>query len=167
MCLVAQRPDDRNCVLRINPAHELCDLRVDDLFRLFYRLAPAFDIIVDDAFQVVHRIQVNILQFAHLGFHIPRHGNVQDKHGFVHAFQDCGLDRVFAQQWPAAGSGGDDDVRFVQVPGDFIQRDGVSGILLPQFLRSFQGTVGDDHLVQAAVVQVFCDKFYRFTGADQ
>ena len=74
---------------------------------------------------------------------------------------------VFAQQWPAAGSGGDDDVRFVQVPGDFIQRDGVSGILLSQFLRSFQGTVGDDHLVQAAVVQVFCDKFNRFTGADQ
>ena len=142
-------------------------LGVDNLLRLPHSLAPRFDVVINNAFQVVYGVQVDVFQFAHLGFHVPGNGNIQDKYRPVFALQKSGFDHVPAQQRTRACGGRDDDIGLVQVAGYFLQRDDIGGILLCQILRSFECAVGDNHLVQTAFTQVFCRKLYGFTGADE
>ncbi len=62
--------------------------------RFFARLNPIFDHLSD----VIDTVQIGIGYLTNLGFDIPRHSQINQKHGFVLTLLKRALDSAFAEQ---------------------------------------------------------------------
>ena len=118
-------------------------------------------------FQVVHGVQVGVVEHRHAGLDVARHGQVEQQHGLAPARGQRRLDLDQAQHRLAAGGGREHHVGLGQVAVQFLQRQGVAAVAAGQVLGVGQGTVGHQQPAHAPLGQVPGGQFDGFAGTDQ
>jgi hypothetical protein len=89
----------------------------DDRLGLVDRRAARIEVQRHDLRQVVHRIEEYVIELAHLGLDVARHGEIDHEHRPPAPRAQRALDQPLAEDRQRRGSGGHDDVVFVQVLG--------------------------------------------------
>ncbi len=117
--------------------------------------------------EVVHRIEVDVFQLAHLRLDVARHGDIDHEDGLVATLLERPLHRALAEDRQLAGSGADDDVTVDQFVRNVGQQHGMGAEFFRQVAGALQGSVGNDDTPHALFMEVTGDQGDGLAGADQ
>ena len=118
-------------------------------------LLPLFPMLVDDLLQVVDIVNGDALDLAHLGVHVPRHGNVKEKKRtpFALFHRAARFLRMHDVMRRAGRSHDDADVR--SLFQRHVKIHGFSPVFRGQLLRLFPVVIRDIYLLHAAAQKIF------------
>ena len=83
----------------------MLDLVVDDFLGLLGGGLARTQIFLDDILQIVHRVQIHILQFSHRRLDVARHRQIDHEHRPAAALFQTGAHLRRRQQQTGAGGG--------------------------------------------------------------
>ena len=149
------------------PGHEVLDRKLDHRLRFDSRLLARAQVFINHFAQVINAVEEHVGQLGHLGFNVARHGQVDQEHGTRTTCGNGSRHHLTTDHRFARGGGGNDDVRFGQMPLQVGQGNGITAKPASQRLRVVEGAVGDNQALHLGRRQVTCGKFDGFTCADQ
>ncbi len=127
----------------VHPVHEALHARVDDGFGLRHGCLAAGLRGLHDAGEVVHGVEVDVLERLHLGLDVARHGQIDHEHGAVAAFFERALDGAQADDGQAAGRAADHGIELVQAVGQVGQPHDLAAEAGGKLFTALQRAVGD------------------------
>ena len=87
-------------------------MQVDNLHRLLGCFLPGAHIILDHLLHIVYRVEIDIVEIAHLCLNVSGDSDIDHKHRLMAAFFQCAFDCAFSQDRQRAGGRGYNDIRF-------------------------------------------------------
>lgn len=162
-----QFADRRYDLLATQARHEAADFFLDENASFARLVFPRLQILRDEALQIVDRVEIDVLEITDLGLDVAWHGDVDHEHGFASASLECHSHVRGLDDGLGACRRGDDDVRFRQMAGKRIERDGRCVELRGEQLRAVEAAIGDDHPLDALRLQVPGSQRDRLAGTDQ
>ena len=157
--LFSQRYDGGDDLEGVVPLGEFPDLLADNDFRLVRLFQAVAQVLVDDTLQVVDVEEVYVVDPAHLGVHVARHGNVDEKEQAVLPPPQGRMDHGRRDDVPRSTRGADDDVGLQEFFFQQVESRGDPLELFGDLHGAGVGAVNDDDLPHAVAQQVPCGKF--------
>jgi len=124
-------------------------------------------ILGDHLLQVVDAIEEDVVEIAHFGLDIPRHGDVDHEHRSMAAHLERPFDHALAEDRQLTGGGGDDDIGLLQCLGNGAELDRPGTAGFGQGLGPAQRAVGDGQAHDAGFAQMAGDQLDGLAGTDQ
>mmetsp|Transcript_53732 Transcript_53732/g.126531 ORF Transcript_53732/g.126531 Transcript_53732/m.126531 type:complete len:410 (-) Transcript_53732:254-1483(-) len=165
--LALQGLDQRHAAPLVQPLRKALYAGADDGFGMRHRGLAAFAIGLHLAGEVVHGVEVDVLQAGHLGLDVARHGQVQHQHRAALAGLERALHGAQADQRQAAGGAADDDVELAQHLAQFGQRQLRGPQTLGQQAAALGTAVGHAHLQRLLRGEMGGDKVDHLACADE
>jgi len=149
------------------PRHELFDLQVDQGLGFAGGLLARAAVLADHLLEVVHGIQIHVVESRGLGLDIARHGEIEQEHRCVASNAYRALDRQSRKHRFATRGRADHDVGFREVPFEILQRQRDATEAMRELLRVFERAVGNEDPLGLGIDQVARGKLDGFASADQ
>mmetsp|Transcript_53731 Transcript_53731/g.126521 ORF Transcript_53731/g.126521 Transcript_53731/m.126521 type:complete len:236 (-) Transcript_53731:776-1483(-) len=165
--LALQGLDQRHAAPLVQPLRKALYAGADDGFGMRHRGLAAFAIGLHLAGEVVHGVEVDVLQAGHLGLDVARHGQVDHEHRAVLAFFKRALDRTEADQRQAGRGAGHDDVELVQPLGQVGEPHRLGAEAGGQLLAALQRAVGHRHVAWRLGGEMGRRQLDHFASADE
>ena len=146
---------------------EMLGMQGDQRLRLHSGLLPERAAFFEHMVEVIHRIEVDVVQIRGFRGDVARHRQIDQQHRFMAALGDGGGDVGGMQNRHRAGGGADDDIGFGEVLGGIRKGQGIGRETRGEGLRMLQCPVGDDHPFHIRLCQMLRRQFDGFAGADQ
>ena len=146
---------------------ERADLGFDDGLGLRDRRLARVDALAHRGREIVDGIEEYVLHPRHLGFDVPRHGEVHHENGAVTTRAHRALHRALADDRQRACSAGDDDVVLGQPFGQVAQLERLRVEAARQRLGSLEGAVCDRHCARPLRGKVSRSELDHLARADQ
>ena len=137
--------DDRGDHLEgVVPLGELQDLLADDALGLLGLPEAVAHVLVDHPLQIVNVEEVDVVDPAHLGVHVARHGNVDEEEQAVLAAPERPLDHRGGEDVARGARGADDDIGLLELLLQELEAHGDPVDLLGHLHGPRVGSVGHD-----------------------
>ena len=149
---------------------ELLDLRVHDFLRVGQCGAALCAVVCNDVGQIIHGVNVGVVQLAHGCLDVARYAQIHHDHGAATACFDRRFDHTQTDDRQGAGGTGNDDVKACQLFGQFGQANRLCigcRVRGEQGLRAFERAVGDGEAFRLRSDDVRGDDIHHFACADQ
>ena len=164
--MLLQLLDGRQHVQALVPVDVLVHLLADDVHHLGNLLLAFSQVLADDALQIVDVVQENVVQVAHLGFDVARHGDVDEKERPVVAMRHDLADHFRGNDRLPGRRRADHHIRLLDAAVQFAEGDGGGAELPGQLLRFGQRAVCDAQAMNAALLQIHQRHLGDLAGAD-
>ena len=164
---LVQVADDGNHFAGLHPVHEALDAGFDDGLGLHHGGAARVRAGLHQAAEVVHRIQIHVVQAADFGFDVARDGQVDHDHRTVAAQARGPLHHPQAEDGQGACRTGHDHVELGQAVGQVGQLHGAGRKTVGEDLGALGRAVGHHHAARTLRGKVRGAQLDHFARADE